>query len=132
MNADERRLRMNFMHYLCSSTCICGLIFSVSFAQSTKSVGGLDSLADETLMNELAARGMTTLLDRAFEINKIPKSEQEGRRALIALRQISDKNAKLTLRQRQDLLAKVVAGIEAALPAVRDPDVLMQQGQVLV
>src|SRR5438874_13307703 len=117
MNADERRLRMNFMHYLCSSTCICGLIFSVSFAQSTNSVGGLDSLADETLMNELAARGMSTLLDRAFEINHVPKSEQEGRRALLALRHITDKNAKLSGRQRQDLLTKIAAGIEGALPA---------------
>src|SRR5262245_15717334 len=110
MNADERRCRSLTLHHLCVSAYVCALAISVSVAQTSKPTAtGLDALSDEVLMNELASRGMTTLLDRAFEVNRVPRAEQEGRRSLLALRQITDKNAKLTARQRQELLAKVVA-----------------------
>jgi hypothetical protein len=116
-------------------TCVVVLVLInclAAGAQTSQSAAGLDALSDQALMNELAARGMTTLLDRAFEINHVPRAEQEGRRALLALRQIADKDSALTAAQRQDLMAKVVAGISSALPSLTDPDTLMQQAQVLV
>src|SRR5947208_987314 len=86
---------------------------SSALAQATRPAagGGLDSLTDDRLMNELAARGLNSLLDRAFEVNNVPKAEQEGRRTLLALRQLSDPSAaKLTAKQRQELIRKVSAG----------------------
>src|SRR4051812_29668705 len=127
MNADKRRAKMDLMHYLRVLACACGLMVSISVAQTSRPAAGLDSLSDETLMNELAARGLSNLLDRTFEINHVPKSEQESRRALLAMAQLSDKCGKLTARQRQDLMLQIVAGIESALPSMRDPDALMKQ-----
>jgi hypothetical protein len=104
-------------------------------AQTTRpnSNAGLDSLSDDRLMNELAARGLNSLLDRAFEVNQVPKAEQEGRRTLLALRQLSDpSSAKLTAKQRQDLIRKVSAGIEQALPSMNDPESLLAAAKVLV
>jgi hypothetical protein len=101
-------------------------------AQTQPSATGLDAISDDKLMNELAARGMTTLLDRAFEVNKIPRAQQEGRRALIALQQLTDPSAKLSARQKQELITRVTAGIEQALPSIRDAETLMQQAQVLI
>src|SRR5207248_1723318 len=103
-----------------------------SLAQTSKPTGaGLDALNDDRLMNELAARGMTGLLDRAFEVNHVPRAEQEGRRTLIALRQLSEKGAQLNARQKQEIIQKVVAGIEQALASMRDPETLMKQAKVL-
>jgi hypothetical protein len=83
-------------------------------------------------MNELAARNLNTLLDRAFEINNVPPAEQQGRRTLIALGRLSDPGAKLTAAQRQQLVSQIVQGIEPALPTITDPQLLMKQAVVLI
>src|SRR4051812_4379848 len=81
---------------------LIAIIGNVAHAQPATAPSGLDALSDDRLMTELASRGLTTLLDRAFEINHVPKFEQEGRRSLLALQQLSDATTKLTARQRQD------------------------------
>src|SRR3954447_20452534 len=102
--------------------CLCASAQNTRPAQPN---AGLDALTDDRLMNELAARGLDSLLDRAFEVNNVPKSEQEGRRTLLALRQLSDPaTAKMPAKQRQELIRKVTAGIEQALPAMNDPEAL--------
>jgi hypothetical protein len=109
---------------------ICGFIFFLSpvcLAQS-----GLDSLNDDALMNELASRGLNSLLERAFEVNKVPASERQGRRTLIALSRLSDPSTKLTPTERQQLVSQIIAGIEPALPAINDPNLLMKQAFVLI
>jgi hypothetical protein len=83
-------------------------------------------------MTELASRGLSTLLDRAFELNHVPKFEQDARRSLLALRQLSDPAAKLTARQRQDLIRNVVAGINQALPSMNDPEAMLAAAKILV
>jgi hypothetical protein len=93
---------------------------------------GLDSLSDDALMNELAARNLNTLLDRAFEVNKVPPAEQRGRRTLMALSRLADPNLKLTAAQRQKLINEIVSGIEPALPSINDPLLLMKQAVVLI
>ena len=72
------------------------------------------------------------LLDRAFEVNHIPPAEQESRRAVLALQALADPSRKFSADQRQQLLSKVATGIEQALPAMRDPEVLLQQATVLI
>ncbi|HEV2295582.1 MAG TPA: hypothetical protein VGR35_17165 [Tepidisphaeraceae bacterium] len=93
---------------------------------------GLDALSDDRLMTELANRGLEPLLERAFVVNKVPREKQEGIRTLIALRELSDPHARLTARERQERIGKIVGGIEQALPGMNDPRVLMQQASVLI
>src|SRR3954468_11275533 len=80
------------------SSCLLVLVIcATTLGQAT----GLDSLSDDALMNELASRGLNTLLDRAFEVNKVSETERQGRRTLIALSKLSDPNTTLTASQRQ-------------------------------
>ena len=65
MNADQKKWNL----HLRPSAFICGLIISLPrlFA-----AGGLDSLTDDTLLDELARRNQTELLERAFEVKDRP------------------------------------------------------------
>src|SRR5688572_1130542 len=100
--------------------------------QQPNQPAGLDALPEDRLMTELANRGLDTLLERAFVVNKVPKERQDGIRTLGALRELSDPRSKLTARERQDRIAKIVTGIEQALPGLNDPRLLMQQASVLL
>lgn len=93
---------------------------------------GLDALSEEAVMTELANRGLDGLLNRVFEQNNVPQEEREGRMTLIALRRLSDPEARLSLADRQRLVGEIVAGIEAALPKLDDPRLLLQQASVLI
>lgn len=108
------------------SVFICVHLWLNSLSQAQ----GLDSLTDEKLMNELANRGMATLLDRAFEVNNVPEAQRESRRTMLALRQLSD--GSLSRKQQQELIAKIIKGIDAALPNLKDPEAMMQQARVLI
>src|SRR5262245_25401841 len=97
------------------SPCLLVLFLStVCAAQTTRE--GLDTLNDDALMNELGSRGLDSLLERAFEVNKVPESDRQGRRTLLALARLSDPNTKLSAIQRQQLVGEIVQGIEKALP----------------
>src|SRR5437867_11493438 len=72
-------------------------VTALASAQTTAPAGGLESLSDDRLISELATRGLTNLLDRAFEVNQVPPAQRDGMRTLIALRQSSD--GKLTAAQ---------------------------------
>ena len=102
------------------------------FAEQAPSTAGLDSLGDDKLMDELAMRGLSNLLDRAFEVNKVPQPEQESRRAILALQTLSDPRKKLTTKQRQEMLSRIAAGIEQMLPTMHDPEALLAQAKVLI
>jgi hypothetical protein len=119
------------IRFLCVLCVLCGtFLFSTdSFAQSKL---GLASLDDQRLMAELASRGLDSLLDYAFTVNNIPTEQQAGIRTLLALRELTDPNVKLTARDRQDKVKQVVSGIERALPSLNDPKLLMQQASVLI
>jgi hypothetical protein len=100
--------------------------------QQQNQPAGLDALPEDRLMTELANRGLEPLLERAFIVNKVPKERQDGIRTLIALRELADPKSKLSARQKQERIEKIVRGIEQALPAMNDPRVLMQQAAVLI
>ena len=93
---------------------------------------GLDALNDERVYGELATRGLENLLDRAFEVNNVPQNQRDGIRTLVALRELSNPDAKLSPRERQNVIERVVKGIEQALPAMSDARLLMQQAQTLI
>ena len=111
------------------ATCFaaCGLAQPAPQASA-----GLDSLSDDKLMNELAIRGLSSLLDRAFEVNKVPQAEQESRRAILALQTLTDPTKKLSNKDRQELLIKITTGIECVLPTMRDPEAILTQANVLI
>src|SRR5262245_45206559 len=93
---------------------------------------GLDSLTDDRLIGELARRGLSDLLERAFEQQHIPTQQREGMRALIALRALGDPDSKLTATQRRQLIDRVAAGIDQALVSLDDAPTLMQQATALL
>jgi tetratricopeptide (TPR) repeat protein len=93
---------------------------------------GLDALNDDALLSELGSRGMTTLLNRAFEVNNIPQEARQGELALIAINQLNDPSSKLTPAQKRALVDQAVAGIQGALPSLNDPKALMKAATVLI
>jgi hypothetical protein len=105
---------------------------SAALAQQPRPASGLDALDESRLQAELASRGLSTLLDHSFEQNKTPENQRQGVRTLAALRQLSDPNAKLSPKQRDEVIAQVVKGIEGALPTLKDPKLLMQQAGTLI
>ena len=75
------------------------------------SAAGLDALSDDKLLNELASRGLNNLLDRAFETSNIPASKRDAIRTIVALKQLSDPQSRLTVPQRRQLVQKIAAGL---------------------
>jgi hypothetical protein len=110
--------------FLCALLPLDGL----ALAQSN----GLDAVNDDAVMNELASRGLDTLLERTFDINKISPAERQGRRTLLALSRLGDPNSHLSISQRQKLVNDIVSGIQSALPSINDPNLLMRQAFVLI
>jgi transposase len=108
------------------------LIAPAAHAQSSQPREGLNALSDDSLMNELAARGLDTLLNRAFEVNNVPNTERHARRSLISLARLADPKAKLAAAERRQLIDDVVRGIGPALPSLDDPQLLMRQAFVLI
>ncbi len=113
------------------STALTASLLASSTAIAQDAVG-LDALSNDRLMQELATRGMTTLLDRAFEQNNVPRERQQGILTLIALRELGDPDKKITNRQREELIQQIVKGIETALPSITDPNTLWQQATTLI
>jgi tetratricopeptide (TPR) repeat protein len=93
---------------------------------------GLDSLSEDRLLGELAQRGLSTLLDRAFEVGQVPQTKQRGVRALLALGRLADPAVKLSPAERRALVTESVEGIEVALPEVEDPRLLMRVASSLI
>jgi hypothetical protein len=105
---------------------------AVAGAQTSNSSNGLNSLDEQRVQSELADQGLQTLLNREFEVNHTPAAQQTGLLTLLSIHKLSDPDSKLTLKERQDLLAKISAGIETAMVGINDPTALMQLAKVLV
>src|SRR5207237_1278088 len=93
----------------------------------TTTATGLDISNDDALYGELARLGLDSLLDRAFEVNNVSPEKREGVRAVIAMRQLTEGENKLTASQRADLLKRIVAGVRAGLAQTNDAIELMKQ-----
>jgi len=92
---------------------------------------GLDSLAnDDKVMAELASRGLTTLLDRAFTVNNVPADRQQAILSLGSLQQLSD--PLVTDQQKQQLIDTIVANVPTLLPALSsNPQTVFQQAYII-
>jgi hypothetical protein len=100
--------------------------------EAAPSGAGLKELGDEALISELASRGLDSLLDRAFEINKVPEDQRAGVRAFGALRDLTNKQKPPTAERRQALINQVVAGSRTVLPTLKDPAKLMEYAVLLL
>lgn len=101
----------------------------VAFCGSVFAQSGLDSLSDDRLLTELGMRGMTTLLDRAFEVNKTPQAQRQALRVPVLISRLSSPD--LSPKQRQELIQQISTGISAALPALKDPELLLNLATTL-
>src|SRR5688500_12762219 len=104
--------------------CLFAIFPSLLLAQAPASQG-LDSLSDQRLMQELASRGLNNLLDRAFEVNNVAPAQRESMRTIISLRQLGEGGAKMSSAERQRVVQTIASGISNVLPAMTDPQVLM-------
>lgn len=94
--------------------------------------GGLNELSDEALIAELAARGQESLLDRAFDLNKVPQAQRAGIRAFGALRELTNRQKPVSAARRQALIDQVVAGVKTVLPSLKDPAKLQEYAGLLL
>lgn len=111
---------------LLAATALCGR----ASAQSRPS--GLDALGEDRLYAELANRRLDSLLEYAFELDKVPQNQREAIRTLSALHELADPQSRLTMRQRQELVDKIVRRIDETLPQIKDPQTLWQQATMLI
>ncbi|MBV8781656.1 MAG: hypothetical protein JO353_09680, partial [Phycisphaerae bacterium] len=93
---------------------------------------GLNALNDDALMTELGVRGLNTLLQHAFEVDKVPPDVQQGQLAMIALARLADPATKLSDSQKRALVSQALAGLEKALPSLKDPKSLMRAASALI
>src|SRR5688500_15290650 len=111
----------------------CGFAAHVSIAVAqVPAPTGLDALTDDKLMADLASRGQTALLERAFQANNVPPAQRDAMKALGALRQLNDPTAKMSASQRQQAARQIAAGIDTTLPSVSDPATAMKYAKALV
>jgi hypothetical protein len=93
---------------------------------------GLADFNDDALINELASRGLDSLLDRAFDVNNVPPEQRAGIKAFGALRELTDKRKPPTAERRAALISQVVAGARTVLPTLKDPSKLMEYASLLL
>src|SRR5689334_3930457 len=76
-----------------------------------------DPFANDRVLSELAARGLTPLLDRALQTSNISPVQKDSLRALSLLR---DPDPKRSTKDRQELARKLATGISYSLPQLTD------------
>lgn len=81
-------------------------------------------------MNELANRGLDSLLDRYFETHHTPDAQQKAIRSSAALRDLN--NPKLTYAQKEQRVRQVAEGINTILSGIKDPERLGQDAGLLL
>ena len=92
----------------------------------------LAQLTDVALFDDLAWRGLDSLLPRALDSANATADQRQAAAALLNLRQFSDRVSRMTARQRQQALLDIAAGIDKYLPDATDPQTLIEQAESLV
>jgi hypothetical protein len=93
---------------------------------------GLDSLRDDRLLSELAGRNLTTLLDRAFEINNVPIERRNAVLARVAFTQLRTAGQTMGAAALDELVRQAVSGVSVVLPSLDDPSALMEDVSALL
>src|SRR5579862_2537520 len=102
------------------ASCLLLATGTFSIAQSPASSGdSLETIGDNRLADELADRGLDSLLDRYFDLHHTPINEQKAIRSMEALRELND--PKLSGIDRQQKIRQIVDGIGVILPSLHDP-----------
>ncbi|CAN5562169.1 hypothetical protein BH10PLA1_BH10PLA1_16660 [soil metagenome] len=114
---------------LLSSAVALAVVGSPAVAQNRPAGTGLDALDEGHVRETLAGLGLEDLLDRSFEVGKIPEDQRAGMRALISLNRLVNQDLnKLNVKQRKEIVAKVTSGLGQALANMKDPRALMNLG----
>jgi hypothetical protein len=92
----------------------------------------LDTLGNDQLMTELAARGMDNLLDRFFELNHVPDARRKAVKILGTLGELTDPNSKLTPSQRSQLARQIAENVDLILSGINDPAKLMGLANAII
>ena len=111
---------------------ILAITLVASVAAFAAQPAGLDSLGEDALLNELANRGLTAMLERAFEIHKTSPAKRDAIRAGAALGRLSRESESLSLSQKREIVDRVVAGISSIVPTVADPTQLISHANTLI
>ncbi len=123
---------MNRRRWILTGAAAVLALASAGAMAQTNEGAGLPSLSEDRVLAELANRGLDSLLNRAFENQKVPAGKRDAIRTMSALQELGNPESKLTARQRDQLIKRVVTGIESALPQLIDPRALWDQAAVLL
>jgi len=127
----NKNLRLSTLSLsLLSSAVALVALGSPAVAQNRPASGsGLDALDEGRVRESLAGLGLEDLLDRSFEVGKVPEAQRAGMRALISLNRLVNQDmSKLNAKQRKDIVAKVTSGLGQAMGNMKDPKQLMNLG----
>lgn len=93
---------------------------------------GLAALNEDALLHDLAQRGLSRMLERAFELNNTPRKKRDAIRASAALNRLARNPDELTASQRREVIDGVAAGIAEIVPAMTDPASVSRQAELLI
>lgn len=116
------------------SNLICAVIAAACAVVVTRSLAaptGLDAIDNEKLLNELAARDLGTLLDRAFEVEKTPEPQKKAILGRMTLLRLKD-NPSADLVEVRRLVAAYVDALPQILPTMNDPAALIGDANILI
>ncbi|MEM6315061.1 MAG: hypothetical protein AAF743_13295, partial [Planctomycetota bacterium] len=115
-----------------TAACLIGLLPTVVLAQDSSEPAGLDALPEDRVLAELASRNLETLLNRAFDELDVPEDQRKAYTVTVALSRLRDEAAQMSVVDRRRAVANVVDGIGELLPTINDPQLLAEQGNILV
>jgi hypothetical protein len=122
---------MNTIRSLLAGSLIATVAMSGPAAAQSRPAG-LDALLEDRLYAELANRQLDSLMEFAFQLDKVPENRRQAIRTLSALNELADPQSRLTIRQRQELVNRIVAQIHVSLSQINDPRTLWQQATILI
>ena len=106
------------------------LLAPAAFGQ-TPPPQGLDALDDSRVLTEVAGRGLTDLLERAFDARDVPAERRAALLARISLNRLQS-GEPLSVAERRTLVGDVSQQIADTLPQADDPQLLFGQAQLLM
>ncbi len=102
-------------------------------AKSESSGGaGLNSLSDDALYTDLAARQMQQLLNHAFDANKVPESQRSAMLAIPAINRLGDIENPPRGFERAQLIERVREGADRVVTGIDNPDTLLELASKLI
>jgi hypothetical protein len=103
---------------------VCMPLFLAAPIANAQTLGGkgegLDALDEQRVMGELATYNLTHLLDRDFDLYKVPPAEREQTMTIIKIAELVNGN-NLRVAERRALAEEVAKGFNGLLPKLTDP-----------